>query len=231
MTKYILIPEFAPLHAMKRCFGRDHGPLKQPAKVPIDIIGMLLMQTGKEKITIYEVKELPSKNPRKKEFSAPVLLTKENYRLPYDEIVGDISIPTASMMASDTLPKSEPVAVAPIVVPSSPEHEMSENLVVETTESEIKTDETAILAEPVVEVEPEQASAVKETVPETPVETVNTDIVAEIPDMKAQPNPYAGMTKAERRAARRAAALAAEEAAAKSSDAISDGEPITSNKE
>ena len=218
MTKYILIPELAPLHAMKRCFGRDHGPLKQPAKVPVDIIGMLLMQTGKEKVTIYEVKEIPSKNPRKKEFSTPVLLTKENYRLPYDEIVGAVSIPTASMMTSDTLPKSEPVVVAPVVVPSSPEPEVSENLVVETTESEIKTDKTAIPAEPVVEVEPEQTPVVTETVPETPV-------------VEAQPNPYAGMTKAERRAARRAAALAAEEAAAKSSATTFEDEPHTSNKE
>lgn len=230
MTKYILIPEFAPLHAMKRCFGRDHGPLKQPAKVPVDIIGMLLMQTGKEKVTIYEVKELPSKNPRKKEFSAPVLLTKENYRLPYDEIVGAISIPTASMMTSDTLPKSEPVAVAPVVVPSSPEPEVSENLVVETTESEVKTDETAIPAEPVVEVELEQTPAVEKLVPKTPVEIVKEEVVAETPVVEAQPNPYAGMTKAERRAARRAAALAAEEAA-KSSATTFEDEPINSDKE
>ena len=231
MTKYILIPEFAPLHAMKRCFGRDHGPLKQPAKVPVDIIGMLLMQTGKEKVTIYEVKELPSKNPRKKEFSAPVLLTKENYRLPYDEIIGAVSIPTASMMTSDTLPKSEPVAVAPVVVPSSPEPEVSENLVVETTESEVKTDENNIPAKPVVEVEPEQTPVVTETAPEPPVEVVKEEAVTETPVVEAQPNPYAGMTKAERRAARRAAALAAEEAAAKSNDTTFEDEPHTSNKE
>ena len=60
---------------------------------------------------------------------------------------------------------------------------------------------------------------------------VKEEAVTETPVVEAQPNPYAGMTKAERRAARRAAALAAEEAAAKSSATTFEDEPYTSNKE
>lgn len=221
MTKYILIPEFAPLHAMKRCYCRDHGPLTQPARVPIDIIGMLLMQTGKEKITVYEVKELPTSTPRKKEFSAPVQLTLENYRLPYDEIAGVEPAPASVMKTTDTLPKSEPVAVEPTVVPSSPEvvEEASENLVVETTE-EIKKEEI-----PVIDNEPEQTQIEEKADPKPAIEEVKEEVVTETPVIEAQPNPYAGMTKAERRAARRAAAQAEAEKAAASSATTFEDEP------
>lgn len=80
--KFIIIPEFAPLYAMRTCFGPTHGPLKQPTPTPIDVIGMLLKQRGDEKLTIMEVVKLSNG-----EFSTPVLLTPLNYRLPYDEII------------------------------------------------------------------------------------------------------------------------------------------------
>ena len=82
MTKYILIPEYAPLYAMHSCFGPEHGPLSQPTRTPIDVIGGLLQQTGREKVTVYEV--IPTDKP--KVFSDPVKLTLENYRLPYAEV-------------------------------------------------------------------------------------------------------------------------------------------------
>lgn len=80
--KFIIIPEFAPLYAMRTCFGPTHGPLKQPTPTPIDVIGMLLKQRGDEKLTIMEVVKLSNGD-----FSSPVLLTPLNYRLPYDEII------------------------------------------------------------------------------------------------------------------------------------------------
>ena len=81
VRKYILIPEYAPLWAMQQCFGPPNGPLKQPTLTPVDIIGHLLKQSGREKITIYEV----VKNTTG--FSDPILLTLDNYKLSYEEIV------------------------------------------------------------------------------------------------------------------------------------------------
>lgn len=91
MRKFILIPEYAPLYAMKKCFGPTHGPLTKPTPTPVDIIGQLLLQTGKEKVTIYEV--IPEganvyPSVRGMRFSDPVQLTVSNYRLPYEEICG-----------------------------------------------------------------------------------------------------------------------------------------------
>lgn len=79
--KYILIPEYRPLWAMRRCFGPTHGPLSEPCPTALDIIGDLLRQTGKEALTIFEV---PNPKDRKGD---PVRLTLDNYTLPYDEIV------------------------------------------------------------------------------------------------------------------------------------------------
>lgn len=81
VRKYILIPEYAPLWAMQQCFGPPNGPLKQPTLTPVDIIGHLLKQTGREKITIYEVVKTTTG------FSDPILLTLDNYKLSYEEIV------------------------------------------------------------------------------------------------------------------------------------------------
>lgn len=81
VRKYILIPEYAPLWAMQQCFGPPNGPLKQPTLTPVDIIGHLLKQSGREKITIYEVVKTATG------FSDPILLTLDNYKLSYEEIV------------------------------------------------------------------------------------------------------------------------------------------------
>lgn len=80
--KYIIIPEFRPLWALKKVWGPAKGPLSKPTLVPIDIIGQLLQQTGSDKVTVYEV------IPEGKTFSEPVQLTLENYMKPYEEIIG-----------------------------------------------------------------------------------------------------------------------------------------------
>lgn len=85
MRKYIIIPTYAPLYAMSKCFGPTHGPLKKPVITPIDVIGELLHQVGGPEI--FEVKKLADKDG-KSTFSKPVKLTLDNYRLPYDEIAG-----------------------------------------------------------------------------------------------------------------------------------------------
>lgn len=215
MTKYILIPEYAPLYAMHSCFGPEHGPLTQPTRTPIDVIGGLLQQTGREKVTVYEV--IPSVKPNT--FSAPIQLTLDNYRLPYDQIAVIPPVEeTATVVVSDPV-ISEPVVTEPVVVPSSPVVDEPENSVVDTTEDENKT----------------EASVVENTDPETPVEEVSEEVAAEEPVTEAteekvvesQPNPYAGMTKAERRAARRAAAQAEADKIAASGATTFEDEPVS----
>lgn len=217
MTKYILIPEYAPLYAMHSCFGPEHGPLTQPTRTPIDVIGGLLQQTGREKVTVYEV--IPTDKP--KIFSDPVRLTLENYRLSYEEIAGmDPADEGKTIVMKEPIPVT-PVVTDPVVVPSSPVVEEPENSVVETTEdntnTEIKEEEVAPIADPVDEI------------PETETPVVDTETV----EVKTEstPNPYAGMTKAERRAARRAAAAEAAEKAAQSSATTFEDEPINDSEE
>lgn len=203
MTKYILIPEYAPLYAMHSCFGPEHGPLSQPTRTPIDVIGGLLQQTGREKVTVYEV--IPTDKP--KVFSDPVKLTLENYRLPYAEIAGMDPADEGKAIVMKEPTTVTPIVTEPVVVPSSPVVEEPENSVVETTEDdkidEIKEEEVTPVADPIVDDVPEI---------ETPVVDTETVVVK----TESTPNPYAGMTKAERRAARRAAAVEAAEKAAQS---------------
>lgn len=78
--KYILIPEFKPLFAMAKCFGPTRGPLEKPCPTPITVIGDLLRQDGRDKITVHEVIK------EGKGWSTPVELTLDNYTLPYEEI-------------------------------------------------------------------------------------------------------------------------------------------------
>ena len=66
--KYILIPNYAPLYAMQKCYGPTQAPLTKPTLTPVDIIGQLMNQTGRERVTIYEVVKTPTG------FSTPVQL-------------------------------------------------------------------------------------------------------------------------------------------------------------
>ena len=88
--KFILIPEAYPLFALGKVFGPKTGPLSKPTPVPIPVIGELLQQSGKYKVTISEV--VPTKVDKKTgqilKYSDPVKLTPGNYTLPYEEIVG-----------------------------------------------------------------------------------------------------------------------------------------------
>ena len=217
MTKYILIPEYAPLYAMHSCFGPEHGPLSQPTRTPIDVIGGLLQQTGREKVTVYEV--IPTDKP--KVFSDPVKLTLENYRLPYEEIAGIDPADEGKAIVMTEPTTITPIVTEPVVVPSSPVVEEPENSVVETTEDiktdEIKEEEVTPVVDPSIQV-PET---------ETPVVEIETGETK----TESTPNPYAGMTKAERRAARRAAAAEAAEKAAQSSATSFEDEPITTTEE
>lgn len=107
IRKYIMVPEYRPLFAMQECFGPQHGPLKEPCPTPIPVIGKLLRQDGNNKLTIYEVLKNSDRT-----FSSPVLLTLDNYTLPYDEILnGKKADPGPAL----TPVKTEVEAVAPVI--------------------------------------------------------------------------------------------------------------------
>ena len=82
-NKYIIIPDYKPLYAMRYCFGPTHGPLEKPCPTPIDIIGKLLLQSGNDKLNIYEVKVDPKTHMT---IGEPIKLTLSNYKQPYDKL-------------------------------------------------------------------------------------------------------------------------------------------------
>lgn len=206
MRKYILIPEYRPLFAMARCYGKTHGPLDRPTPVPIDIIGGLLSQRGQDKLTVYETKILPDGSS-----ASPVLLTLENYKLPYEEIVGkpneeNYAEPTMVTIEPDI---QEPEVVAPTLVEESApvevesegtqEENIPEKAEPETNNVLIIEDHTAASDEAFVtgmstkeDIKAESEKAVDESATMTTV-TESASV--------QQPR----MTKAERKAARRAA--------------------------
>ena len=158
MRKYIIVPEYAPLYALRKCFGPTKGPLSRPTQVPIDLIGELLHQTGKEKVSIFEV------IPEDKGFSEPVQLTLTNYTLPYEEIVGKTPDPEDTVIVA--VEDQPPVADEPVVVSSAPEEEESEDdqapeAPVEPSAEEVPEApvvETTIVTEPVESMSSEDAS-------------------------------------------------------------------------
>lgn len=107
IRKYIMIPEYRPLFAMQECFGPQHGPLREPCPTPIPVIGKLLRQDGENKLTIYEVLRNADRT-----FTAPVLLTLDNYTLPYEEILGGKKTDPGPALEPA---KVEAAAVAPVI--------------------------------------------------------------------------------------------------------------------
>ena len=219
--KFILIPEAYPLYALGRVFGPKTGPLSKPTPVPIPVIGELLRQTGKDKVTISEV--VPTKVLKSGQilkYSDPVRLTLGNYMLPYEAIVGGENESDPDKVVENTVPD---VVVQPDVIGNP-----IEVLKTTATDVETKTEEAPAASEeaPVVETEAEApAEPEAETQPEEQVERVeeseNVEKPAEAAPVQAPefvsaagdpwPNmteeekaAYAQMTKAERKAARKA---------------------------
>lgn len=192
MRKYILIPEYRPLYAMRHCWGPSYGPLWKPTLTPVDVIGELLLQSGNEKLSIFEVVKLTNSN----RFSEPVQLSLENYRLPYEEIVarskqtekpvhGDISVETPT--------QTEPT----VSLPTLEDGDAADETVEEVPAAPADATEDVDPMEPLVE-------KIRENFGADAVVEESTKVTDETPKIDTE-NPYAGMTKAQRRAARRAA--------------------------
>lgn len=158
--KHIIIPEYKPLFAMRECYGPQHGPLIKPCATPIPVIGKLLRQSGRDQVTIYEVKVGAP--------TGPVRLTLENYQLPYEEILAGGKMSEPSTM-EPAVPDNEPVA--PTIVPPAP--------------APVKEPEPEKEATPEPDVkEPDKSEMPKDTaasaaITENPDKTVNSDTGAE----------------------------------------------------
>lgn len=208
--KYIIIPEYAPLYAMRDCFGPTHGPLVKPNLTPVDIIGKLFKQSGNEKVTIFEVIKNPDGT-----FSTPVQLNPKNYRMSYQEIAGI----TEEELKDDKIEMKEVPdiitnddAVSPVIINDSATISDSVEVIVEkdTDKEEVKKEEDANTVETEMKQEFDYGEA--EQVKPKPVEEVKTE------------NPYAGMSKAERRAARRREAE--EKAAQYAAEIVNGNHPV-----
>ena len=170
MVKYILIPEYRPLYAMRHCFGPTHGPLTKPCPTPVDVIGQLLQQTGKEAVSIYEVKYDTVKQTTTGD---PIRLTLENYKMPYDQIVNTKAVEPESRsvtMVSEVktvkptivLPKeattisnvTEITEESVIAVENKEEVPVSDELIVDVKKEEVHTTSTVAETEVSVETEP-----------------------------------------------------------------------------
>lgn len=208
--KYIIIPEYAPLYAMRDCFGPTHGPLVKPNLTPVDIIGKLFKQSGNEKVTIFEVIKNPDGT-----FSTPVQLNPKNYRMSYQEIAGI----TEEELKDDKIEMKEVPdiitnddAVSPVVINTNTAVSDSVEIIAEkdTDKEEVKKEEDANTIETEMKQEFDYGEA--EQVKPEPMKEVKTE------------NPYAGMSKAERRAARRREAE--EKAAQYASEIINGNHPV-----
>lgn len=150
--KYIIIPEYKPLYAMRYCFGPTHGPLEKPCPTPIDVIGKLLLQTGNEKLSIYEVKVDPKTH---KTVGEPVQLTLTNYKRPYDDIVsGDNKVVPGTSIGE--MKEPDPVVFKPV------KEEPKEDSAIVTPVKEESLVETKTLEEKVVEIPEEEPDEIDE---------------------------------------------------------------------
>lgn len=170
MRKYILIPEYRPLYAMRRCFGPTNGPLTRPTLTPVDVIGSLLKQTGKEQLSIYEVKVLPNGKT-----TPPVRLTLTNYTLPYEEIAENPQVPGQTLI--DVKP---PKPVKPTPPPPKPPVETPTEPEESTEKAEDAVDDSHLQGETVVIVKPEEpAVSTADTIEEAAQVTEAAESVSE----------------------------------------------------
>ena len=174
--KYIKIPAYAPLYAMRKCHGPTTGPIKTPIPVPISIIGELLTQRTSTP-RIYEVVPI---DPVHKIYSEPVELTLANYKLPYNEIS-----PTPVYFDENGKVVKEPTVelVTPATtetIPEKKDEEVVEIAPVETAE-EVKE---PVIEEPVVEVSEETATETESV--ETSDESVSEEVAEEEETQEAE---------------------------------------------
>lgn len=194
MKKYIIVPEFVPLYAMRKVFGPQTGPIRKPIAVDTEIIRQLLHQ--KPPVKMYEVQLT---NAKLLTYDKKVELTKDNYNK--DNFVEESSENTSNEVVEEKVEAELPKLENPINSDSMGVELRVETPKVEETEKveevavETKSDD-ADVAELIDVVTAEEPVSVESTEPEEkPAEA--TDGAAE------NPNPQR-LTKAQRRAMERA---------------------------
>lgn len=194
MKKYIIVPEFVPLYAMRKVFGPQTGPIRKPIAVDTEIIRQLLQQ--KPPVKMYEVQLT---NAKLLTYDKKVELTKDNYNK--DNFVEESSENTSNEVVEEKVEAELPKLENPINSDSMGVELRVETPKVEETEKveevavETKSDD-ADVAELIDVVTAEEPVSVESTEPEEkPAEA--TDGAAE------NPNPQR-LTKAQRRAMERA---------------------------
>lgn len=189
MVKYIIIPNYCPLYAMAKCFGPTHGPLTKPCPTPVDIIHELLLQTGVEKVLIYEVGYDVQK---KTTYGEPVQLNMNNYKIPYEQLICN----------SDSKYDAGEVVVEEIVTSTV----VTPTVITAETEA-VSVDEVTEIADTSTDSESETDAVITDTVAED-IDTADAAEVSETPvEEKAvtndQVSPPRRLSKSERRALRR----------------------------
>lgn len=192
MVKYIIVPNYCPLYAMAKCFGPTHGPLTKPCPTPVDIIYELLLQTGVEKVHIYEVGYDVQK---KITYGEPVQLNMNNYKTPYEQLIhtSDSKHDVGEIVPEEIVTST---VVTPTVITAeaetAPDEEVAEDVDVSTIS---EGEHEAVVTDSAEDVD----SAVNDT-PEAPAEEIR---VEEKPVSGDQVSPPRRLSKSERRALRR----------------------------
>lgn len=192
MVKYIIVPNYCPLYAMAKCFGPTHGPLTKPCPTPVDIIRELLLQTGAEKVHIYEVGYDVQKRTT---YGEPVQLNMNNYKTPYEQLIrtSDSKYDVGEIVPEEIVTST---VVTPTVITADAETAPVEEAVEDVDASTTSEGEhDAVVTDSI-----EDADNVVTDTPEAPAEEIK---VEEKPVSDDQVSPPRRLSKSERRALRR----------------------------
>lgn len=192
MVKYIIVPNYCPLYAMAKCFGPTHGPLTKPCPTPVDIIRELLLQTGAEKVHIYEVGYDVQKRTT---YGEPVQLNMNNYKTPYEQLIrtSDSKYDVGEIVPEEIVTST---VVTPTVITADAETAPVEEAVEDVDASTTSEGEH----DAVVTDSTEDADNVVTDTPKAPAEEIK---VEEKPVSDDQVSPPRRLSKSERRALRR----------------------------
>lgn len=194
MKKYIIVPEFVPLYAMRKVFGPQTGPIRKPIAVDTEIIRQLLQQ--KPPVKMYEVQLT---NAKLLTYDKKVELTKDNYNK--DNFVEESSENTSNEMVEEKVEAELPKLENPINSDS-----MGVELRVETP----KIEEPEKVEEVAVETKSEDADVAELIDVVTAEEPVSVEVAeseekpTEATDGAADNQNPQRLTKAQRRAMERA---------------------------
>lgn len=176
-VKLIVVPgRGVDLFSLKKSFGIKKGPVKTPVALPIEIIAELVNQYNRPEIFEVVVESVQKYPVESLVYSAPVLLTADNYMLPYHEIAGvdpiEITVETAAVVE---VKEEEDTFQEPAVTDSTDEDLSSKT-------EEVITDEEPTVDPETVDTTDVENTDETETVETTDAENVETTVDPETVD-------------------------------------------------